>query len=300
MHTKHLRPLLDNSSPLPPVFLRRFAIFNLVAVTGIALGAFTLSFDTQRHLAIQSGVSLALAWILPVVIDLTVLALTATATHKKLSGKPITWEVCMVAGATLLSLFFNIYLAPKGFQQAETADGAYFPDMIPIIVATVAIHSVPPLFLFAMVETVALSIRSLLPNSFPHQPQSEADISQQGTSSNDSDSKQATVTSQSPRTTNHGRATRQDQGGHGHFVAPSPTNGSEDSIQANTDSGPAVIDRGPQTENANRARTDRKNQRRKTLVEAAADAPKTHKDLATEFGVSTKTIQRDFNAIDPE
>jgi len=148
---------------VPRSFNRGFAWFNLAMILGIAAGAFTVSFAQQRKLAIASGISSGLAWLIPVVVDLTLLALTSTAAQKRLEGKSIVWPVSLVAIASAATLFFNIYLAPTEFITDDLALNAYFPTIIPIIVVTVLVHSVPPVFLFFMIETTALSLRSLLP-----------------------------------------------------------------------------------------------------------------------------------------
>lgn len=58
-----------------------------VGVAGLAIGAFTLSFDALRELARVSGVSQGLSWVWPLIVDGFIVIATASAVMLRPRGR---------------------------------------------------------------------------------------------------------------------------------------------------------------------------------------------------------------------
>ena len=109
-----------------------------------ALSAFVLSFFTQRNLAIEAGISPQYAWLVPLIIDMTIVALSATVTQKRLNGESISLLVWSIVVASLLTILFNVYLSPKTLSdQNSVVTQAYLPGVIPPTFISIAIHGLP-------------------------------------------------------------------------------------------------------------------------------------------------------------
>lgn len=107
-----------------------------LAVVAIAAGSFALSFNALHDLAQQNGQPARLAWIWPVIVDVSVIVYTLSILAAQLQRRPARLPIALVAGYGLVTIAGNILHAPG------TAAG-YFVAMLPplsLILATEALR----------------------------------------------------------------------------------------------------------------------------------------------------------------
>lgn len=117
----------------------------------LSAGAFTVSFFTQKDLAILCGIDPSLAWLIPVLVDIAILALTFWAVLLKLDDRGTWLAYSSIGMVFLVSMFFNIYLTDPDFVEPVTAS-KFYPNHVPVIWVATAIHLVAPVCMFFMLK----------------------------------------------------------------------------------------------------------------------------------------------------
>ena len=83
-------------------------IVQSVLLAGIMLGAFRLSFDAQRTLAIASGIEADIAWIYPCIVDAAILTgVLVDVWSPELSRRVLGWVYAAVAFWTITNVLGN-------------------------------------------------------------------------------------------------------------------------------------------------------------------------------------------------
>ncbi len=85
-----------------------------LAVVAVAAGSFTLSFNALLDLATQQGQPARLAWIWPVIVDLSLVIYTAALLVAQLQRRPARLPVALVIGYGGVTIAGNILHAPAG------------------------------------------------------------------------------------------------------------------------------------------------------------------------------------------
>lgn len=84
-------------------------------VVMLAIGAFILSFEALRDLAVTSGaVSPRQAWVFPFIIDGSIIVFSLSALRASLTGEDRKWYMLLVTVVTLASVGFNVAHAKGG------------------------------------------------------------------------------------------------------------------------------------------------------------------------------------------
>lgn len=111
---------------------RRLLIALTLTVVALAVGAFTLSFDALRALAITAGVTAHLAWLWPLIVDGFIVIATAAAVMLRDHG----WRVAWYPWATLV-LFAGVSVAGNAQHAASHADRTAVSVSIAALVSAV-------------------------------------------------------------------------------------------------------------------------------------------------------------------
>ena len=144
------------------------SVVGLALILGVGSCAFILSYHGQQALGVAMG--FPDASLIPCVVDLTLMALAITAYRAKLLGtKPIRAQIYLGI-ATLVSILFNIYLAPDNFNGHENA---FLPRHISPVYIAILLHSIGPVSLFLLTE-LALSLIGPRQNAVETKPQNDS------------------------------------------------------------------------------------------------------------------------------
>ena len=144
---------------------------NLLMILGVMVAAFIVSFHTQTIIAQAAGVPESLSPLIPICVDLTLVALAGNALYARIVGRCLVLPVFLIVLSSIISVFLNVYLAPNSLTGSFDA---FLPSIIPEVSVSILIHSIPPFFLLLLTE-VALSFIS------PEQPQQGGEISSEST-----------------------------------------------------------------------------------------------------------------------
>jgi len=134
----------DNSSANSPVLEKRFDPVSIIGtstaclVALLAIGAFALSYEALRDLAVRTGaLPESTAWIFPLLVDGSIIVFSISALRASVIGahKDRRWFLGLVVLVTLASVVLNVCHARGG--------------ILPGIIA-----ALPPLFLFAAFESL--------------------------------------------------------------------------------------------------------------------------------------------------
>lgn len=79
---------------------------SLVAL--LALGAFVLSYDALRHVALDYGVGASLVYVWPLLIDFALIVFSMAVLRANLRGEPAWWPWVLVVVFTLTTIGFNL------------------------------------------------------------------------------------------------------------------------------------------------------------------------------------------------
>lgn len=120
----------------------------LAAITGLlvlflAVAAFRLSFDALRSLAVAHSVKAGLAWLFPLVIDGFIVVASLSVVVSSLLSERVYVKAALVFAAVAVSTFFNV----------SHADG----DRM-----TMVVNAVPPVALFLSFELLMSQLRAAL------------------------------------------------------------------------------------------------------------------------------------------
>jgi len=85
----------------------------VMAVVAIAAGSFALSFNALHELARQNGQPLRLAWIWPVIVDISLVIYTAAVLVAQLQRRPARLPGALVIGYGLVTIAGNLMHAPN-------------------------------------------------------------------------------------------------------------------------------------------------------------------------------------------
>lgn len=119
----------------------KLSVISGLLVGAIAIIAFVLSFDAIMHLAIDNGVNVRLAWMVPLIVDGAMVVFSVSVMRATLAGEK-TWQGwALIVAFTAVSVWFNIA------HSNLTTFG-------------IAIAALAPLALFATFETLMSQIRS--------------------------------------------------------------------------------------------------------------------------------------------
>lgn len=140
MHQSGLPTLIKN----PDAVL----VVTVIADAGLALGAFVLSFDALRELAVVAGVRPALAWIWPVIVDgfivvATINAIVLSDRRAKTAWYP--WAALLV--------FAMVSVAGNGLHAARHAH----PDAIRVEIAA-AVSAIPAIALLVISHLIVVML----------------------------------------------------------------------------------------------------------------------------------------------
>jgi hypothetical protein len=87
------------------------SLITAVLVLFLAGAAFWLSFDALRHLAIDNGIALALAWLYPAIVDGAIIVFSLSVLRANLNKERAWYPWLLVGLFTVLSVVLNIFHA---------------------------------------------------------------------------------------------------------------------------------------------------------------------------------------------
>ena len=120
---------------------RFISLLTALLVAFLAGGAFWLSFDALRHLAIENGVTDRMAWLYPAIIDGAIIVFSLSVLLAGLNRERTLYPWTLVGLFTLLSVVLNIVHAPGQFLARGMA-------------------AIPPVALFLSFELLMTQIRT--------------------------------------------------------------------------------------------------------------------------------------------
>lgn len=128
----------------------------------LSLGAFVLSFEALRDLAVMSGALQAKqAWVFPLIVDGSIIIFSLSALRASLVGEDRRWYMALVTIVTLASVAFNIAHARGGILSCVMA-------------------AMPPVLLFAAFESLMRQLFSAVAPQIKVKPPAKAKARQSG------------------------------------------------------------------------------------------------------------------------
>lgn len=135
---------------------RFISLLTALLVAFLAGGAFWLSFDALRHLAIENGVTGRMAWLYPAIIDGAIIVFSLSVLLAGLNRERTLYPWTLVGLFTLLSVVLNIVHAPGQFLARVLA-------------------AIPPIALFLSFELLMTQLRTGVERSGVRQTLAELD-----------------------------------------------------------------------------------------------------------------------------
>ena len=147
------------TSPPPSNPTATISKVTALLVVLLAAGAFLLSFEALRDLAVSSGaLSPRFAWAFPLIVDGSVIVFSLSVLRASLVGEDRRWYLGLVGLITLASVGFNMAHASGG-----------------LLAKTMA--AMPPLLLFAAFESLLRQVYSVVaPMALPSPRKSPARV----------------------------------------------------------------------------------------------------------------------------
>jgi len=140
-------------APVPPPRCSTISLIGKATaalVVLLAFGAFLLSFEALRDLAVTSGaLNDTHAWVFPLIVDGSIVIFSLSALRASLAGEDRRWYMALVVVVTLASVGFNIAHARGGLLSGVMA-------------------AMPPVLLFCAFESLMRQVYSLVaPTTLP-------------------------------------------------------------------------------------------------------------------------------------
>lgn len=123
-------------------FVKRLSTISIIAVSFIALASFALSFNAIMQEAIKNGVPIYLAWLVPSIIDGSIIVFAFSVMRAKLMKENSYLSWFLIVSATAVSTYLNFAHSPT-----TTPEG-------------ILVSVIPPLSLFFSFEALMFQLRS--------------------------------------------------------------------------------------------------------------------------------------------